>query len=420
MSETKPNLLVISQTFPPEKGGNASRMHDLMRHLTDEWKVTVIAPPKCYPHGEYDWSWTWYDRKEVDGIQLHRVWAWQPTNPDPSFASRIAYYLTFALHAFVWVLFNFREYDVVFTSSPPIFTGFVAFPFGYLTETPWVVDIRDMWIDLSVNLGFISDGGLIERISRKYRQLELSTCDLITVTTRETEASLVSQYGISTPIGFIPNGVETELFKPGTDDPDPTVIYTGTIGHCQDLESCVKAMQYVSDDMVSFHIVGGGDLRAKLERMSADLGIEERIKFKGFVERDRIPEFLADSMIGIAPIKPDESLQYAVPTKLYEYMAGELPVIAVGKGEIKRFVKESEGGLVADNDPKDIAEKIDTLVADRAYRGELGRNGRKHIEAHYDREAIAHRLSDYFTAVSTGTPLPTTDTDPASQEVAAE
>lgn len=400
MSE-KDSLLVISQAFPPEKGGNASRIHDLTRFMTDEWDVTVVAPAKCYPHGEYEFTWRRHQREEIDGIEVHRLWAWQPTDPDPSFVSRIAYYVTFAIHAFLWSAFHIDQQDVIMTTSPPLFTGFVALPFATLLDIPWVLDIRDVWIDLSVSLGFISKGGLAERLSKAYRTRELEVASLVTVTTEETVNVLKREYGTETPYAVVPNGVDVDSFEPREQKniDDPVMIYTGTIGHCQALESCVEAMSYIDDTSLSFRIVGDGDLRQRLEQMVTELGIEDRVEFTGFVSREQVPEMLSQATIGIAPIKADESLRYAVPTKLYEYMACALPVIAVGEGAIEQLVEASNAGVVAEDDPEDIAAHIDTLVSDPEWRRELGTNGRSYVVEHYDRKGIAVDFSDRLSTL---------------------
>jgi glycosyltransferase involved in cell wall biosynthesis len=392
----KNSLLVISQAFPPEKGGNASRIHDLTRFMTDEWDVTVVAPAKCYPHGEYDFTWQRHQREEIDGVEVHRLWAWQPTDPDPSFASRIAYYVTFAIHAFLWSVFHINDQDAIMTTSPPLFTGFVALPFARYLDLPWIVDIRDIWIDGSVSLGFISEGGVAERLSRTYRKYELGMASLVTVTTDETVNVLETEYAVDTPIEVVPNGVDIDTFKPREDaeNEDLVMIYTGTIGHAQALEPCVKAMALIEDEKLTFRIVGEGDLRGKLEGIVAERGIEARVEFQGLVPREEVPDILSKATIGIAPIRADESLRYAVPTKLYEYMACALPVIAVGEGAIERLVEVSDGGVVADDTPEAIAACIEDLLDNPARRRQLGQNGRDHVVDNYNREDIALAFSD--------------------------
>ena len=46
------------------------------------------------------------------------------------------------------------------------------------------------------------------------------------------------------------------------------------------------------------------------------------------------------------------------------------------------------------NDPKEIAERLDDLLADDQLRRQFAKKGRKYVEAKYDRKAIAQRLSD--------------------------
>jgi len=369
--------------------------------MTDDWDVTVVAPMKCYPHGEYEFTWQRHEHREVNGVDVHRLWAWQPTDPDPSFFSRLAYYVTFAIHAFLWSAFHINDHDVMMTTSPPLFTGFVALPFAKLLDMPWVVDIRDVWIDLSVSLGFISEGGVAERLSKTYRKYELGVASLVTVTTAETVNVLESEYGVDTSMEVVPNGVHVDGFEPREDGEtdDPVMVYTGTIGHCQALEPCVEAMDLIEDETLTFRIVGDGDLRGKLERIAKERDIEDRVEFTGFVPREEVPGILSKATIGIAPIKADESLRYAVPTKLYEYMACALPVVAIGEGAIEQMVESSNGGVVADENPEAIAACIDDLMVDPEGRRQLGRNSRNHVVENYDREAIALSFSNRLSTL---------------------
>ena len=400
------DLLVVTQAYPPETGGNASRIGDLAGHLTDEWDVTGVAPPPCYPHGEFERSWRGRRRQRDGDVTVHRLWTWQPTDPDPGFAVRMAYYLLFAAHAFVWLLVRRGEFDVVVTTSPPISTGLVALPFAAVGELPWVLDVRDLWIDVSASFGFIAEDGVVERLATAYREVELQRADLVTVTTEGTVDRLADAYEFETEVAVIPNGVDAAAFAaPGEDgdvgsaeggsdrdDDRRQIVYVGTIGHCQALEPFVTAMEYMESAAV-FRIVGDGDRRAELERVVAAEGLEDRVVFEGLVPRGRVPSMLADSAIGIATIEPDESLAYAIPTKVFEYMGTGLPVVAYGEGEIRQIVDRSGGGVMVDGDPEAIASVLDALLADEERREEMGIRGRQFVEERYDRGVIAGRLS---------------------------
>jgi len=356
--------------------------------------VIVLAPPPAFPHGQFERSWKRKRTREQDGVTVHNLWAWQPIVEDPGFVSRMAYYVFFPLHALLWLLLNYPDVDAVITSSPPIFTGIAGLPFGLIGRKPWIVDVRDLWIDASVGLGFIEEGGLPERLSRRYERQVLSMADRITVTTSVLGDRVAAQYDLDRDkIVHLPNGVDTDEFEPTDSEAEPTIAYTGNVGYAQDLESCIQAMSQLEYPDATLKIVGDGDIKRDLEKLARKEGLNGIVEFTGLVPREEVPEILDKAMIGIAPLKSDDSLEYAVPTKAYEYMSYELPVVATGIGELESLIEQSGGGYHVENDPEAIAETFKTLLNEQKTRAELGANGREHMIEHYDRSIVAGRLS---------------------------
>lgn len=438
MTEPDRSVIFVSQRFPPEMGGNAARIHDLAVHLADQdWDVTVLAPPPCYPPGEFERSWRPKRTETVDGVTVHRLWSWQPRTENPGTVRRLAYYLVFGVLAILWLLRHVRHYDVVVTTTPPISTGapgLVAAAAG----KPWVVDVRDLWIDASISLGYLEEGSPLERVSRRFQRLVLHAADRITVTTEPLGDSLCDEYGESlrSKLVAVPNGVDTRLFRPEADllveagnpestgadgesvvtgSPDgtaapadgpqtdgsgrPVIIYTGNLGSAQDLESCIRAMAHLPGDAV-LRLVGSGDLGSELRELTDELDLHERVEFAGVVPREEVPDLLNEATIGVAPLKDTANLAYAMPTKVYEYMACGLPTVVTGSGAVRQFVDESGGGVWAENDGERIAERLDALLTDDRRRREFARNGREHVVEHYDRRVIAKRLSDELASLT--------------------
>lgn len=411
------SVVFVTQQYPPDRSGHASRMRDTATALADRgWDVTVLAAPPSFPPGEFERSWRPVETDTVDGVTVHRLWTWQPASPDPGFLTRMAYYVVFAAFAALWTALVRRD-DVVVTSTPPISTGVAGFPAALLGRR-WVVDVRDLWIDASVSLGFIADGGLLERASRRFQRAVLATADSVAVTTPTLGESLCEQYGdrLAEKTLLVPNGVDISRFQSRTDgrgavapghptterppvDRDEAadrfeVVYTGNIGHAQDLESCVRALEHLPDRVV-LRLVGGGDAVPTLRRLAEERGVGHRVEFAGTVPHDQIPSILARAQVGVAPLADDPELAYAMPTKVYEYLGARLPVVATGRGELERFVEESGGGIHADNDPESVAAAIRRLTDDEL-RAECGREGFRHVRREYDRATIAARLSDHL------------------------
>lgn len=404
MSGDTHQVVFVSQRYPPEQGGNASRIRDTAINLTEEgWDVTVLAPVKSYPFGEFERSRAWHTRESDGEITIHRFWTWQPQTADPAFLQRLAYFTLFALHVLWWLLRNIRQYDVVITSSPPITTELPGIVVSMLGK-PWVTDIRDLWIDAAVSLGHIEAGGVPERLARRFQGFALRTADRITVTTDATTNSLEETYGsgLSSKAVLIPNGVDTDQFHPGGGDTNtdrPVVVYTGNIGSAQDLHACVRAMAHLPNQDAVLRLVGSGDVEGELKHIADDLSLNGRVEFTGLVPRETVPTILSEATVGIAPLKDTDALKYAMPTKVYEYMACGLPTLVTGGDHIEWFVRESGGGVHVENDPEKIAEALDRLLGDQAYRDELAARGHDYVVEHYTRDEIARRLSDELIAI---------------------
>jgi len=394
-------ILIVSQHFPPEKSGNASRIYDMAIYLSKLGaNVIVFCPHPTFPTGNFKRIWKIRTLKRVNDVEVINVWTWQPTSRDPGFVSRIAYYILFPLHVLFWVLIYSRRFDVIITSAPPIFTGIPGLFSKIILRKKWIVDVRDLWIDASISLGFLKKGSIFERMSRKFEKICYSCADLVCVTTNELGKRLSVTYRINKKIVLIPNGVDTDSFYPCTRIKKNLLIYAGNVGHAQDLENVILAMKYViKRHNVKLLIVGDGDVRDKLEKLTKSEGLDSVVIFTGLIPREKVPKMISESLIGLAPLKKLESLKYAVPTKAYEYMACGIPFIGCGNGEIVNLAKESGAGIIVDNDPKSIAEAIITLLDNPEKMAEMGELGRKYVKRNYDRKIIAHKLKRYIEMI---------------------
>lgn len=404
VSADDPRIVLVTQHYPPDRSGHASRLEDTATHLAERgWEVVVLAPPPSFPHGSFDRSWTRVERTTADGVAVRRLWAWQPTEPDPGVVSRLAYYVTFAVHVLAWLVVARGRYGVVLTTTPPISTGLAGLPTA-VDGTPWLVDVRDLWIEASVSLGFIEGDGWLERLAYRFQRRVLAAADSIAVTTPTLGETLCRTYGadLAEKLVIVPNGVDLSLFRadgrgdPGAAASGPAqVVYVGNIGYAQDLSACIRAMEHVTADAV-LRLVGGGDRVPELKRLVAELDLADRVEFAGPVPRERIPAILSEAAVGLAPLVDREELSYAMPTKVYEYLGSGLPAVVTGNGELERFIAESGGGVHAENDPAAIAAAIDDLLADPARRAELGRRGQAFVRDEYARERILDRLDEHL------------------------
>lgn len=397
-------ILVVSQHFPPERSGNASRISDMVKYISrDGSDVTVLAPHPSFPPGSFDKNWSLSRKTLVENVKLVNLFSWQPSTKDPGFIERMAYYLSFPFHAVLWTIINHKQFDVIMTSAPPIFTGFAGLFTKLLFKKKWVMDVRDLWINASISLGFLKEGSFFERMSRMYEQACYSRSDMISVTTQELGEDIVRTYNNISPskVKVISNGVDTDFFYPIETEKKNQIVYAGNIGHAQDLENVILAMKIVNElHPLKFIIAGDGDIKQKLEELVHEKGLEEFVTFTGLVPREEVHGLLAESLIGMAPLKKMKTLEYAVPTKAYEYMACGIPFVGSGEGEIRKLAEASGGGIISENSPEDFADSIIELLFDPARMERMGKEGREFVEKHYSRQQIASGLKSNICDIS--------------------
>ena len=149
---------------------------------------------------------------------------------------------------------------------------------------------------------------------------------------------------------------------------------------------------------MKFIIAGAGDIKEHLEDIVKSEGLEDIVQFPGTIPREEVPQLIAESLLGVAPLKDIPTLEYAAPTKVYEYMSCGTPFVGCGKGEISRIANGSGGGVIADNTPEAIAATILDLVQDPTRMKTMAWSGREYVVNNFDRGAIAAKLKKIIEA----------------------
>lgn len=383
--DTTADLIIFSQAFPPEKGGNASRMGDLYKYLTKFGvKIIVISAIETYPFGTFPRELK-LSKREGDII---RLFTYQPKE-DASNIERALYYTLFPIFASIWLILNKKSTDVILITSPPPQMYIVALT-GKILKKKVIVDIRDLFLDVSVSLGFIKRGSVVERVFRFLESKALQTANAITLVTPKIRRQLVEEYGIDPAKCYVvPNGVDLETFKCEKPKRNPQMVYTGYFGHAQDFDTFLEGYALVDEkDRIPLILAGSGEnLKETLEK-AEKLGLSKWISYIGMLSRKEVVNLLCSSTIGVAPIKADESLKYAIPSKIYEYLACGLPFVGVGIGEIERVAKESQAGCVGKT-PKEVAKCIKKLLSSNPQKMRI--YGLRYV-SQYSRKASARKF----------------------------
>jgi glycosyltransferase involved in cell wall biosynthesis len=196
-------------------------------------------------------------------------------------------------------------------------------------------------------------------------------------------------------INVVMNGADAELFDPGRhprrgfmEDGELRLIHHSNFQRIYGLDVAVEAVAQIdpAELPLRLDVYGDGPYRAQVEAAIARTGTADRVHLNGRVPIDDLPALLAGSDIGLVPSLPEPYLRYSLSTKLLEYAAMGLPIIASDLATFRAHFDEEAIRYVPGGDPAALANAIRELAADPAAAARLG------AEAHRQAAPYAWQL----------------------------
>jgi colanic acid/amylovoran biosynthesis glycosyltransferase len=159
---------------------------------------------------------------------------------------------------------------------------------------------------------------------------------------------------------------------------------------------------------LEYRIAGDGPLKKDLQGLIEDLGCTGSIKLLGWKDQDEIIELMNDTHIILAPsVTGADGAKEGIPVVLMEALAQGIPVLSTLHSGIPEIITDGKSGyLVPERDVDSLTLRLDNLLADPALRAEMGREGRRYVECHYDVKKLTRRLDRILTSVLSGRGMP--------------
>jgi glycosyltransferase involved in cell wall biosynthesis len=184
-------------------------------------------------------------------------------------------------------------------------------------------------------------------------------------------------------IAVVPNGIHPEEFptaaaRPAEADGPLVLGFVGFVRDWHGLDHVVRAMAaYRGARPLALQVVGDGPARAGLEKLAAELGIADRVRFTGLAARDAVPGMIAGFDIALQPA----SVAYASPLKVFEYMAAGRAIVAPDQPNLREVLRQGETAILFDpGKPEAMWQAVLRLAEDPALRQRLGEAARAEID----------------------------------------
>jgi glycosyltransferase involved in cell wall biosynthesis len=214
----------------------------------------------------------------------------------------------------------------------------------------------------------------------------------------------------------VPSSVNLDdMDAAATTEPEPApvdgrqIVYLGTLMRMRQVDFLVRVLARVLGDVPDAHLVfvGRGEspedealLHAEAER----LGVSRAMTITGWLPMPTAWARTRRAAVCVSPYFPTPTLQSTSPTKLVEYMALGLPVVANDHPEQSDVVRQSGAGVVCRWDEAEFADAIVRVLRDREAAEQMGRAGRRFVEQHRTHWAMVNLVATLYRQVLAGEP----------------
>lgn len=407
-------ILFLTHYFPPEVNAPASRTFEHCSTWVEAGhEVTVVTCAPNHPAGRLYSGYRnrlWQGETQA-GVRVIRLWTYLAANE--GFVRRTANYLSYLLAVTLAAPFLPRA-DIVVSTSPQFFCGLAGFPVSRLKRAPWVLEIRDLWPESILTVGAIRNRRVVGFLEALERWAYHHADHLISVT--DSFVAHFRKLGVSADkVDVIKNGVDLDTFsRPARDaalaaelglEGKLVAAYFGTHGMAHRLETVLDAAHILRDDpRIAFLLVGGGAERERLLRLK-----EER-QLTNLVMLDQQPKARMPALWGLADIslvllKKDDLFKTVIPSKIFEAMAMQRPILLGVEGEARALVEAAGAGIgIEPENPADLASAVRRLADDPASCEAMGRSARAFVTAHFDRARLARRFAELLARLAVAEP----------------
>lgn len=403
----KKNILIISDSYPPEIRSAAQLMKDLADGLKNRGCNVWVAT--SYPKYNLVDSETsvWPKIKDENGIKVLRI----KTLPHHkvNFIIRGIAQLLLPHIFFQEIKKNIKDkIDITIVHSPPLPLAITAYKVKKFYKAKYILNLHDIFPQNAIDLGVLKNKFLIKFFEKMERNAYQNS-DLIVVPSNSHKQFLEEKRNVpAQKIQVIHHWIDinpflqlqkTGKFRKLYNLKDKFVfLFGGVIGPSQGLDLLIKIADRMKENKdIVFLLVGDGSAKEDLIKMTQKLNLKNVI-FKPFVSLEEYPELVKDCDVGIVCLT-DKNTTPAVPAKILSYLTAAIPVIAFLHEESDgcAIVQDAKCGyaIMAGNLDKAV-EIVEKIYNEKDKLKELGDNGFKYALNNFAIDVCLDKLEELF------------------------
>jgi glycosyltransferase involved in cell wall biosynthesis len=277
-----------------------------------------------------------------------------------------------------------RPYDLIHVHSIPDFEVFATL-IPKLLGARVILDLHDIVPEFYASKFKIGNRSFVFRLLVLMEKASCAFADQVIIANHLWEKTIVARSVRANKCITIINYPDPSIFSrcpaPIHTTDEFAMCYPGSFGWHQGLDLAIEAVYLLRADapQLRFLIVGDGSERPRLEAMVTKLGLQDRVTIKGFVPMEEVAQIMSTIDLGVVPKRSDSFGNEAFSTKIMEFMAMGVPVLAARTRVDEFYFNEDMLQFFESGRSEDLAAKILFLLQNPLRRAALVEAGNEFI-----------------------------------------
>lgn len=392
-------ILFLTHYFPPEVNAPASRTHEnAKRWVAAGHRVRIVTcAPNCPDGIVYPgYRNRLYHRETINGIEVIRIWTFLAPNKG-KFRRTLNYFSYMIMAVIVGMVI--KRPSVMIATSPQFFCGFAGTLIKKLRGFKFILEIRDIWPESITTVGALRKGMPV-RFLEWLERIMYRSADHIVAVGEGYRANIVGKGVPLSKTSVVYNGADIRIFKPLAPDDSlknrfginkgPVIGYIGTIGMAHGLEVMIRAAEKTRNENWVWMIIGDGARREALEKDARNKGLKNLV-FTGRLPKEEMPRTWSILDICFIHLRKTDLFTTVIPSKMFEAMAVEKPILMGVAGEAGDILLRSGSGFVIEPENEDmLIDKAKEILSNPGLAASLGKKGRKFVLEQFNRDTLAN------------------------------
>lgn len=402
-------LSIITQFYPPDYAATGQLIQELANQLGEnKIEVSVFTGQPAYAFSQETAPAT----EKINGVtikrsRVSRLWSGRITGKA---VNGVIFCLRTALH----ILLQHRKNDVLLITTAPPFLSVVGYAASLLCKVSYVCLVYDLYPDVATEFGLISAEHPIAKFwdwinAQVWRRAK----SIIVLSDTMKDRITAKHPELASKIAIIHNWANADWIKPLAKqqnwfacehgiDRKFTVLYSGNLGRCHDVETILDTIKLLQDEPIQFVFIGAGAKQDICRQTITEWGLNN-CTFLPYQDRKDLPYSLTACDLALVSIAPGME-GIVAPSKLYGVMAAGRAIAAICEPHsyLRELLAEAGCGACFNNqDSYNLANFIRHLASNPDLTKDMGLAGRQYLENNFTPQIIAQQYSEVLNPATT-------------------